>query len=202
MPASMSAAEWDERYSGRELVWGGGPNMWIEQETTDLAPGAALDIACGEGRNSVWLAARGWTVTGVDFSAEAIRKAKTLGADTSVTWLCADATELDLPALFDLTMFVYLQLPQPDRTAALVRAWNALAAGGTLLVVAHDSRNLADGVGGPQDPATLYTAEDVRRDLQALDPAAIIETCGEVARPVEGHDRPAIDALFRARKSS
>nr|WP_243757850.1 class I SAM-dependent methyltransferase [Allobranchiibius sp. GilTou38] len=74
----MSAAEWDERYAGSDLVWGGGPNIWVERVTTDLPAGRVPDLACGEGRNSVWLAARGWRVTGVDFSAEAIRKAQAL----------------------------------------------------------------------------------------------------------------------------
>lgn len=207
MPASMSAADWDDRYLGRELVWGSGPNVWVERETGDLPPGAALDLACGEGRNSVWLAKRGWRVTAVDFSAEAIRKAETLSAGrpsegTSVTWLCADATALDIPATFDLAMMIYLQLPQPDRKAALTRAWNSLARGGTLLVIAHDSRNLADGVGGPQNPTTLYTAEDIRQDMAGIDPAADVEKCEEALRPVDVHDRPAIDALFRARKRS
>lgn len=108
----MSAAEWDKRYTGHDLVWGGRPNMWVERETTDLPPGAMLDLACGEGRNSVWLATRGWRVTGVDFSAEAIRKAQALGEGTTVTWLCTDATALDLPAHFDLATMIYLQLPR------------------------------------------------------------------------------------------
>lgn len=103
MPASMSAVDWDERYAGHDLVWGGGPNVWVERETADLPLGAVLDLACGEGRNSIWLATLGWRVTGVDFSAEAIRKAQTLsegrlGEDIPVTWLCADAAALDLPA--------------------------------------------------------------------------------------------------------
>jgi SAM-dependent methyltransferase len=75
---SMSAADWDSRYGGTDLVWGATPNMWVEQEIAGLTPGRALDLACGEGRNSIWLAARGWQVTGVDFSAAALAKAETL----------------------------------------------------------------------------------------------------------------------------
>lgn len=206
MPGSMSAAEWDERYAGPDLVWGGGANVWVEREIADLQPGAALDLACGEGRNSIWLAARGWRVTGVDFSAGAIRKAQMLsegrlGEGEQVTWLAADATALDLPVAFDLALLVYLQLPQPARGQALRRAWHSLAPGGTLLVVAHDSRNLAEGVGGPQDPTVLYTAQDVLNDIVAVDPEAVIEKCEEVMRAVPEHDRPAIDALFRARRT-
>ncbi len=86
------------------------------------------------------------------------------------------------------------------RKAAFSSGWSALAPGGTLLVVAHDSDNLARGVGGPQDPAILYTAEGVRADILALAPDTWIEKCERVLRSVEGSDRPAVDALFRARK--
>ena len=163
----MSADEWDERYRGAELVWGAKPNRWVEQEVTGLVAGRALDLACGEGRNSVWLAQRGWQVTGVDFSAEAISKARALAAEVAepIEWLCADATQFQRPAAFDLALIVYLQLAADQRRAAVAAAWAALAPGGTLIVVAHDSDNLAEGVGGPQDPAVLYTAADVAADL-------------------------------------
>ncbi len=75
----MSAQDWDARYRDRDLVWGARPNTWVEAEIA-LPPGRALDLACGEGRNSIWLAQRGWQVTGIDFSHEAIRKARTLAA--------------------------------------------------------------------------------------------------------------------------
>ena len=202
----MSAADWDARYRDRELVWGATPNMWVAAETATLAPGRALDLACGEGRNSIWLAQRGWRVTGVDFSQEAIRKADALAgsllsAPDAVEWVHADATNLHLPPQFDLVLLVYLQLPAQARKAALSSAWAALAPGGTLLVIAHDSDNLAHGVGGPQDPTVLYTAEDVRADVSGIDPDVHVEKCERVLRPVEGSERPAVDSLFRARRA-
>ena len=198
----MSADEWDERYRGAELVWGAKPNRWVEQEVTGLVAGRVLDLACGEGRNSVWLAQRGWQVTGVDFSAEAISKARALAAEVAepIEWLCADVTEFQRPAAFDLALIVYLHLAADQRRAAVAAGWAALAPGGTLIVIAHDSDNLADGVGGPQDPAVLYTAADVAADLARLDLEATIERAERVERPVDGADRPALDVLFRARK--
>ena len=62
-------------------------------------------------------------------------------------------------------------------------------------------RPLAQGVGGPQDPAVLYTAADVTADLAVIDPRAEVEIAERVERPVEGAQRPALDALVRARKS-
>ena len=198
----MSADEWDERYRGAELVWGAKPNRWVEQEVTGLVAGRVLDLACGEGRNGVWLAQRGWQVTGVDFSAEAISKAGALAAEVAepIEWLCADVTEFQRPAAFDLALIVYLQLAADQRRAAVAAGWAALAPGGTLIVIAHDSDNLAEGVGGPQDPAVLYTAADVAADLARLDLEATIERAERVERPVDGADRPALDVLFRARK--
>ena len=207
MTTSMSADEWDSRYRGSELVWGTAPNRWVEREAASLPPGRALDLACGEGRNSIWLAQRGWQVTGIDFSAEAIGKARTLaqgvhGPAATVDWRCADATTIQLPAEFDLVLLVYLQLPALARREALAAAWHALAPGGTLLVIAHDSENIEHGVGGPQDPSVLHTAADVASDLAAIDSGAQVELVERVARPVATADRPALDALFRARKRS
>ena len=64
----MGREEWNRRYAGSELVWTAQPNRFLVAEAGDLPPGRALDLACGEGRNAVWLAERGWQVTGVDFS--------------------------------------------------------------------------------------------------------------------------------------
>ena len=165
------------------------------EELTDLEPGRAVDLACGEGRNALWLAARGWTVTGVDFSAVAIDKARTLDAEGSVEWTVADATAYDGEGM-DLALLCYLQLPEDERRAAVVAAARSLAPGGTLLVVAHDSRNLTDGIGGPQYADRLYTAADVAADLDGT--GLVVERAEEVLRPVAGADRPAIDALLRA----
>ena len=72
----MDSREWDERYSGDELVWTSTPNQFLVAETVGLPAGQAVDLACGEGRNSIWLAEQGWEVTGVDFSPVGLAKAK------------------------------------------------------------------------------------------------------------------------------
>ena len=200
----MDAEGWDERYRASELVWGVAPNRWGEQEVADLRPGNALDLACGEGRNAIWLASQSWRVTAVDFSAVAVGKGKALEArelaKPSIAWVVADATTFTAPQPVDLALLCYLQLPAGERRAAVRAAARALGPGGVLLVIAHDSRNLADGTGGPQDPAVLYTAGDVAADLDGLDLA--VEKAEEALRPVAGADRPAIDVLFRARRPS
>jgi SAM-dependent methyltransferase len=204
----MDASDWDRRYAGAELVWSASANRFVVAELAALPPGHAVDVAAGEGRNALWLASRGWEVTAVDFSAVAVAKARALeerhspGHAPRVRWVVADVTEHDLGSeVFDLGVIGYLQLPTPSRGEAVRRAFGSLRAGGTLLVVAHDSSNLIEGVGGPQDAAVLYTAEDVLADLdgERFD----VVRAERVTRPVTDPDRPgqpprpAYDCLVR-----
>ena len=72
--------QWDERYSGDEFEWSMHPNQFVAAELTGVPPGRALDLAAGEGRNSVWLAEQGWSVTAVDFSRVGLEKGRKLSA--------------------------------------------------------------------------------------------------------------------------
>lgn len=192
----MDATTWDDRYRSAELVWGGPPNRWVREQLADLDPGRAVDLACGEGRNALWLAERGWQVTGVDFSAVAIDKARTLDADRRASWVVADVLTFRPNDPVELVIICYLQLPADQRRTAMRNAASALAPGGTIFVVAHDSRNLTDGTGGPSDPTVLYTAADVVGDIDGL--GLSVEQAGEVLREVADAERPAIDCLLRA----
>jgi SAM-dependent methyltransferase len=165
----MDARAWDERYAASELVWSREPNQFVAAELADLPAGAAVDLAAGEGRNALWLASRGWSATAVDFSQVALDKGARLAGDLDVTWVCADATTWQPPEPVDLVVMAYFQVPADDRRRAVRGAARMLRPGGTFLLVAHDSTNLTDGTGGPQDPAVLMTAEDVLADLEGID---------------------------------
>ena len=196
---------WDERYASMPSVWGAEPNRWVAEQLADLPPGTAVDLACGEGRNAVWLASRcGWRVYAVDFSPVALEKGRELERrnppDVPITWLTSDVTEYLPPEPVDLVLICYLQLPATARRAAVRNAAESLAPGGTLLMIGHDSRNLIEGTGGPQDPSVLFTAGDIADDLSGIE--MTIVRAGEVLRPVEGAERPAIDALFRATRGT
>src|SRR5687768_6279671 len=125
----MDSDAWDERYAGTELVWTAEPNRFLAAEVGGLTPGRALDVACGEGRNAVWLASLGWTVTGVDFSPVGLDKARRLAQErgVSVEWVTADVTTYEPPAgAFDLVVVLYLHLPAPALAVVLARAAHAL----------------------------------------------------------------------------
>ena len=177
----MDAEEWDERYAERELVWSAEPNQFVAAECADLPPGRAVDLAAGEGRNAIWLARRGWQVTAVDFSRVALDKGRTLAGDTEVEWVCEDATTWRGDG-YDLAVVAYLQLPEVERRAAARGAVKALRPGATFLWIAHDSSNIEEGSGGPQDPAVLMTASDVVRDIEDL--GVEVQRAERVARVV------------------
>lgn len=197
----MKSVDWDQKYAATELVWGAGPNRFLAPEIAHLLPGKALDLGCGEGRNAIWLAERGWEVTGVDFSEVGLEKARRLAAErgVEVEWMHADLLEYrPTPGFFDLVIVFYIQLPAAQLRAVMKKAVAALAPGGTLVVVGHDLLNLSEGVGGPQHPDVLFTPADIERDLVGLH----IERAERVLRPVtlDGREVSAIDALVRARK--
>ncbi|WP_018655692.1 class I SAM-dependent methyltransferase [Actinomadura flavalba] len=190
---------WDARYGTAELIWTAEPNVFVAREAADLPPGRALDLATGEGRNAVWLAGRGWRVTAVDFSVEGLRKARRLAAEhgADIDWILADVRDhRPRPRGYDLVLVAYLHLRAEDLRDVLYRAAEAVAPGGTLLVVGHDLTNLNEGVGGPRDPSVLYTATGVAAALNGLEVVRADRVTRVVVRGEIEHT--AFDTLVRA----
>jgi SAM-dependent methyltransferase len=196
----MEREDWDLKYAGDELLWRAEPNRFLVEATADLQPGSALDVACGEGRNAIWLAERGWRATGVDFSAVALAKARRLAASRSVgvEWIEADVRNWSPSGAFDLVVILYLQLPSSERRAVYRAFAESVAPAGHLLVVGHDSENLSGGIGGPQDPDVLFSAQDVVASIEGS--GFVVERAEQVRRPVatDDGDVDALDALVRA----
>jgi SAM-dependent methyltransferase len=191
--------DWDKRYASVENLWAVKPNRFLVAEARGLNPGRALDLACGEGQNAIWLATLGWDVTGVDYSEVAISKARTRGDrdGVHVDFLVADLVSYEPEAgAFDLVLVLYLHIPRDERRGVLERAAAAVAPGGTFVFVGHDLTNLTEGVGGPSDPGLLCTPDDIAAELPGLE----IEKAERVLRDVAGEPRDAIDALVRARR--
>jgi SAM-dependent methyltransferase len=191
------------RYADRELVWTSEPNRSVVAETAMLPAGRAVDVAGGEGRNAVWLADRGWQVTGVYFSEVGLEKARGLAQAHGVQarWVAADVLAYTPePRAFDLVLVLHLQVPAAQRRAIVRAVADGVAPGGVFLLVAHESSNLEHGHGGPQNPAVLYTAADVAGDLQGS--RLEIERAETVTRPAATPDgeRVALDSLVRARR--
>lgn len=199
----MDAREWNERYAETSLLWSTTPNRWVAAELADRPAGPALDLGAGEGRNALWLAARGFTVTAVDFSTVALDRGRQQAEAAQIpaerlTWITADLLDYRPAAVsFDVVVIAYLQLPEQPRRIVTARAIEAVAPGGVLLVIGHDLANLTYGTGGPQTADVLFRPEDVVADIRATGRPVSIVRADSVRRPVDGSDRDAIDVLVR-----
>lgn len=159
------APEWDARYGeNAEGIWSGEPNHALVVEAGGLAPGRALDVGCGEGADSVWLASRGWQVVGLDPSGVALDRARAgaTAAGVDVTWVHAELAEVadDLPAGgFDLVTAFYPTLFTD--TGPLDALTRLVAPGGSLLVVHHADVDPERAREHGFDPAELLQPADV-----------------------------------------
>jgi SAM-dependent methyltransferase len=165
----VRAEEWDERYA-EQRQWSAEPNALVGALLTDLTPGAAVDLAAGEGRHALWLAGRGWCVTAVDFSDVGLSRGRSQPGAGEVTWVTADVTAWATePESLDLVLVAYLHLAEADTIALLSRAVGWLRPGGRLLVLGHDVENITAGVGGPQEPAILHSVDRLAPVAALLD---------------------------------
>lgn len=141
----METAEqfWEKHYTSRR-TWGGRPNPLLVETAEPLSPGAALDLGCGPGGDTLWLARRGWQVTAVDISGTAVAavgaRAAELGVGDRVTAERHDLARTFPAGTYDLISAQYFHTPLPlDRGRTLRTAARALNPGGLLLIVDHGS---------------------------------------------------------------
>ncbi|MCC6496894.1 MAG: class I SAM-dependent methyltransferase [Propionibacteriaceae bacterium] len=165
------AANWTDRHAAAAMAWDITPNQFVVAACRKLRPGRALDLGAGDGSNSVWLAGRGWQVTAIDTDTIRVGRIQSHSAllGRPVDAVVGDAVSYRPPAAtFDLVLLSYLQLPDHQLRQVLGHVAPALAPGGRILIVGHDSSNLDGGWGGPQDPDLLTTAEHLSGLLEGL----------------------------------
>ena len=164
---------WDERYAGAATVWSGNPNKRLVEQATDLAPGTALDVGCGEGGDAIWLAEQGWQVTGVDLSAVAVARAAE-HADGAGVGERASFARVDLRAgdplpggegAHDLATAAFLHVPPDDFDRVYAAIAAAVRPGGTLLVMGHHPADVEAGIRDSAFDILLFTPERVLATL-------------------------------------
>jgi thioredoxin reductase/SAM-dependent methyltransferase len=169
--ATAGQRDWDRRYDG-DAIWSGNPNGALVRETAHLTPGRALDVGAGEGGDAIWLAEQGWSVCAADISQRALDRVATVASQRGlvVDRRRADANDLapfDTDA-FDLVTAHYASIPRTPDGRAVRNLLDAVAPGGTLLVVNHD-------------PAPMRTAVDTSRHSRPFDVDAYVSTDDVVA---------------------
>lgn len=200
---------WDSRYSGSERVWSGNPNPQLLAYGSGLTPGSGLDVGCGEGADAIWLAARGWKVTGVDISPVGLERAAVHAAAAGdaiaarIEWRHADlfADDVEPFGAFDLVSSHYLHLPPAVRERSVCRLASAVLPGGSLLVVQHHPLDLEVPGLRPNVPELFCTAAELG---DVLDPGGWEIVAADTARrEVRRHDGELVtahDAVLHARR--
>lgn len=194
---------WNQRYSETFASYGTEPNDFLREVASQIPEGPVLCLAEGEGRNAVFLAARGHAVTAVDLSDVGLANAATLAASRGVTLttVVADLADYDLgEARWAGIVSIWAHVPPALRVKLHAACTRALRPGGVLVLEAYTPRQLErSGKGGPTQPELLMTPEALREDFAGLD----LERCEEVERDVsEGtyHQGPSTTVQVLAHK--
>lgn len=186
--------DWDVRYAAEPELWGAEPNRYVRARLAAADPAYVVDLACGNGRNALWLARRGWRVTAVDTSTVALDQARKKAADMGldVEWIHADVRTWAPAGPVDVALVSYLHLPTPELVALLRGAATWLRPEGRLLYVGHSRTNHARGVGGPSEPEVLAEIADLAAAAEGLRTVSL----EHILRPTD--NGTAIDIVLEA----
>ncbi|MFN4847485.1 MAG: class I SAM-dependent methyltransferase [Rhodoluna sp.] len=169
----MSNKTWDKKYSTEEYIYTKTANRFVIEYCESLKGKTAIDLAGGEGRNSIWLAKQGFLVENIDFSQVALDKflkfaeeeklgSKVLATLAGATKFCSQLDQVDLGVI------AYLQIPQRKLAKAIKRLSQKIKPGGHLFGVWHSRDNLTGGFGGPRDPKVLPDLDSIGKALSGL----------------------------------
>ena len=187
-------ADWDARYAAEPTLWGAEPNQYVRARLGGADPAYCVDLACGNGRNALWLARRGWRVTGVETSAVALEKARErsteLGLD--VEWVQDDVRAWKPDGPVAVALVSYLHLPTDELVALLRTAGGWLRPDGRLLYIGHSRTNHTRGVGGPSEPHVLAEIADLAAAAEGLRTVSLEHVLRQTDKGV------AIDILLEA----
>jgi thioredoxin reductase/SAM-dependent methyltransferase len=208
---SANESDWDHRYEGDQM-WSGNPNGTLVNEISRLSPGRALDVGAGEGGDAIWLAERGWIVTASDISQRALDRVSAAAGRRGLRVEChrADANAPDAfeEAAFDLVSAQYASIPRTPDGRGVHNLLNAVAPGGTLLIVSHDLEPMRPALTGSVLTGSVLTgsvltgsvltegAADTTDHSRPFDPDAYVRVddfaaalTGSPAWDIELHDK-------------
>ena len=182
---------WEDRYGQDEYAFGIEPNEYLKNQLYKIEPGKILFPAEGEGRNAVFAAKKGWTVSAFDISANGRTKALKLAQESNVTidYRIGEFPDLGYEnAQFDVIALIYAHFPAAIRSEYHQLADTYLRKGGIIIIESFSKNHLQyrernEKVGGPKDLDSLFSIEEIKFDFQQYD---IIELAEEVIDLQEG----------------
>ena len=188
---------WDERYATDEYLYGTEANTFLTSVIDRIPPGRVLCLAEGEGRNAVWLAEQGRSVTAVDASPVGLDKARQLAAAGGVyiDAVVADLADYPIPAdHWDAIVSIFCHIRPDLRLDLHRRSVRGLRPGGVFVLEAYTPAQLRHRTGGPPNEAMLMTLAGLRQELAGLDFVHAVECEREV---VEGRLHHGLGAVVQ-----
>ena len=193
-----AAQVWNRRFERPDYLFGTEPNGWLATNVQALAAGGrVLCVADGEGRNSVWLAQRGFAVEAFDISPVGVAKARQLAlqAGVQVTFSVASCDDFAWPqASYDAVVAIFIQFADPGLRARIFEhSVQSLKPGGTLILQGYTPKQLEYKTGGPSILSHLYTEDLLRSSFSKLQIARLSTYEADLA---EGSGHLGISALI------
>ncbi len=193
---------WDERYNRKEYVYGSTPNVFFENQLTDLKPGDILLPCEGEGRNALFAAQSNWNVVAFDSSEVVKNKAMALATQNNVSYdyKILDVNEANFePESFDVIALIYAHFKPQLRSKfhATIQGW--LKPGGKIILEAFNPNQLNYNSGGPKDLDMLYSTDILYKDFEGMK-IELIETSTIVLDEGAFHQGDAAVIRFVAQK--
>jgi SAM-dependent methyltransferase len=189
---------WDERYNTEEYAYGTKPNEFLESTVQFIPKGHVLSLAEGEGRNAVFLAQQGYSVTAVDSSIVGLNKAKKLAKEKGVTleFIHADLADYDLGKnKWDGIISIFNPLPSSLRKRMYKNIEEGLKDKGVFILEAYTPKQLSNGTGGGNSVDVMQSKESVSNELSTLKFEHLVECDRNV---VEGVYHTGIGSVVQA----
>jgi ubiquinone/menaquinone biosynthesis C-methylase UbiE len=164
---------WNNRYSKSEFAYGEHPNNFLKEELEKLNPGAILFPAEGEGRNAVYAAKLGWTVSAFDISVEGKKKALQLAnaSNVSIDYQVGELQTMNYkPEQFDALALIYAHFPAAIKSSYHKMLSRYVRKGGVVIFEAFSKKHLDyiaknEKVGGPKDIEMLFSIDELKSDF-------------------------------------
>jgi len=164
--------QWNERYKIHSYVYGKEPNSFLV-ESIDFIPGKnILCVADGEGRNGVWLARQGFTVTSIDYSVQGIKKAKKLAIENEVkvTFRNVDLFEVNLGVEnYEGIISIFSHFNPLDSQFLYDKYVDSLKPGGVIIIEVISKKQLNFNSGGPVNPDLLYNKKEIQNSFKGME---------------------------------
>jgi SAM-dependent methyltransferase len=174
---------WNEKFANTDYAYGTEPNEFLVSAVAKLKRGDTLSLAEGEGRNAVWLAQQGFTVSSIEQSEKGVAKTLRLALQRGVI-VMAERGELETfhiqPNSWDLVVSIYAHTPQELRRKLHRQVVAGLKPGGVFILEAYTPAQIPNNTGGPKDASLMPTAELLRSELAGL----VFDRIEEVEREV------------------